>query len=215
MSSDDIFKGVRKEYERGALDEASSNSDPFAQFKIWFDDALRSGQEEPNACALATTGQDGQPSVRMVLLKSFKEAGFTFFTNYLSRKGQQLTSNPKASLLFYWPSLERQIRIEGICEKVSAADTDAYFYSRPKGSQLGAAVSLQSDVVASRAVIEDAYRKLESDVGDGRVSRPEGWGGYRLVPHTFEFWQGRESRLHDRLRYEKNASAWRVSRLWP
>lgn len=215
MSSDDIFKGVRKEYERGALDESSSSSDPFAQFTTWFDDALRSGQEEPNACALATSGSDGQPSVRMVLLKSFKEGGFTFFTNYLSRKGQQLASNPKASLLFYWPSLERQVRIEGICEKIPAADTDAYFYSRPKGSQLGAAISLQSQVVASREAIDEAYRKLESDIGDGRVRRPEGWGGYRLVPTTFEFWQGRESRLHDRLRYEKDVSFWKISRLWP
>jgi pyridoxamine 5'-phosphate oxidase len=146
MGSDDIFTGVRKEYERGALEEASISPDPFAQFKHWLDAALSSGQEEPNACALATTGTDGQPSVRMVLLKSFSEAGFSFFTNYLSHKGRQLTSNPQAALLFYWPSLERQIRIEGTCEKVSAADTEAYFYSRPKGAQIGAAVSLQSEV---------------------------------------------------------------------
>jgi pyridoxamine 5'-phosphate oxidase len=151
----------------------------------------------------------------MVLLKSFDEGGFTFFTNYLSRKGQQLASNPKASLLFYWPALERQIRIEGSCEKVSAEETEAYFHSRPKGSQIGAAISLQSEVVASRSVIDEAYRKLEVAVGEGAVTRPAGWGGYRLVPMTFEFWQGRESRLHDRLRYERNHAAWRVSRLWP
>ena len=215
MSSDDIFTGVRKEYERGALEEASSSPDPFAQFKHWLDAALSSGQEEPNACALATTGTDGQPSVRMVLLKSFSEAGFSFFTNYLSHKGRQLSSNPQAALLCYWPSLERQIRIEGTCEKVSAADTETYFYSRPKGAQIGAAVSLQSEVVASRGIIDEAYRKLESDVGDGDVIRPEHWGGYRLAPKTFEFWQGRESRLHDRLRYEKHTSEWRISRLWP
>lgn len=215
MSSDDIFKGVRKEYERGALDETSIDASPFVQFKSWLEHALASGQEEPNACALATTGTDGQPSVRMVLLKSFNESGFTFFTNYLSSKGHQLASNPKAALLFYWPFLERQVRIEGVCEKVSATDTDSYFYSRPKGAQIGAAISLQSKVVASRAVIEEAYRELESNVGDGQIVRPEGWGGYRLVPHKFEFWQGRESRLHDRLRYEDRASAWKIERLWP
>jgi pyridoxamine 5'-phosphate oxidase len=215
MSSDEIFKGVRKEYEQGSLDEGAIARCPFEQFRVWLDEAIEAGHIEPNACALGTVGADGQPSVRMVLLKSFDASGFVFFTNYLSRKGRQISANPRASLLFYWPLLERQVRIEGRCEKVSEEETDRYFYGRPKGAQLGAAVSQQSESVESRLVIDEAYQKLVEGVGDGRVERPRHWGGYRLVPHEFEFWQGRESRLHDRIRYLPQGSSWETSRLWP
>jgi pyridoxamine 5'-phosphate oxidase len=215
MSSGDIFKSVRKEYERGALLEEHVSPDPFEQFRGWFDAAVVSEREEPNACALATVGGDLQPSVRMVLLKSCDERGFVIFTNYHSAKGRQIEQNPLVSLLFYWPSLERQIRVEGRCERVSSSEADAYFASRPKGSQLGAAVSRQSEVALSRQVIDDAYVALEQNVGQGEVARPEHWGGYRIVPAKFEFWQGRESRLHDRIVYIRQDGAWEITRLWP
>jgi len=215
MSFGDIFKSVRKEYERGALLEEHVSSDPFHQFRVWFDAAMVAEREEPNACALATAGIDLQPSVRMVLLKSFDERGFVVFTNYQSAKGRQIEENPLVSLLFYWASLERQIRIQGRSERVSSDEADAYFQSRPKGSQLGAAVSHQSGVASSRQVIDDANATLERSVGNGEVPRPEHWGGYRIVPTQFEFWQGRESRLHDRLRYSRRDGAWELDRLWP
>ena len=215
MSSGDIFKSVRKEYERGALLEEHVSSDPFQQFRVWFDAALVSEKEEPNACALATAGLDLQPSVRMVLLKSFDDRGFVFYTNYTSAKGRQIAENPRVSLLFYWASLERQVRIAGRCERVPSSDANAYFSSRPKGSQLGAAVSRQSEVAPSRHVIDDAYAALERSVGEGEVKRPEHWGGYRIVPSELEFWQGRESRLHDRLRYSQSNGVWELARLWP
>jgi len=215
MTSDEIFKSTRKEYERGALLEAHVSSNPFQQFRVWFDAAIGSEKEEPNACALATAGTDLQPYIRMVLLKSFDDRGFVVFTNYRSAKGRQIESNPLVSLLFYWPSLERQVRIEGRCERVSERETDAYFSSRPRGSQLGAAVSHQSDVAVSRQEIDEAYAELQRTVGDGAVPRPAHWGGYRIVPTSFEFWQGRESRLHDRLRYSQQNGSWEIDRLWP
>jgi pyridoxamine 5'-phosphate oxidase len=215
MTSDEVFRDVRKEYQQGTLDEGALLKCPFQQFTRWFDAALQSGQVEPNACALGTVGEDGQPSVRMILLKSYDTNGFVFYTNYLSRKGRHLSANPLASLLFYWPAMERQIRIEGRCEKVSEAESDRYFYARPKGAQLGAAVSQQSASVESRIVLEEAYQKLAQAVGEGRVERPSTWGGYRIVPHEFEFWQGRESRLHDRIRYARVKDQWGTSRLWP
>lgn len=215
MSSDDIFKSTRKEYERGALLEAHVAPNPFEQFRLWFDVAVVSEREEPNACALATAGRDLQPHVRMVLLKSFDERGFVVYTNYHSAKGQQIEKNPLVSLLFYWPSLERQVRIEGRCERVSEREADSYFSSRPRGSQLGAAVSRQSEVAASRQAIDDAYAEVQRDVGDGAVCRPSHWGGYRIAPASFEFWQGRESRLHDRLRYAQQNGSWEMVRLWP
>jgi pyridoxamine 5'-phosphate oxidase len=215
MSSGDIFTSTRKEYERGALLEDHVSPDPFEQFRGWFDAAVVSENEEPNACALATAGIDLQPSVRMVLLKSFDARGFVIYTNYHSAKGRQIGENPLVSLLFYWPSLERQIRVEGRCEKVSESEADSYFASRPRGSQLGAAVSTQSGVAPSRQAIDDAYAALERSVGEGEVVRPEHWGGYRIVPERFEFWQGRESRLHDRLRYARRNDMWEIVRLWP
>lgn len=215
MGSGDIFKSTRKEYAQGALLEEGVSADPFQQFRVWFDAAVVSERDEPNACALATAGEDLQPSVRMVLLKSFDERGFVVYTNYHSAKGRQIEENPLVSLLFYWPSLERQVRIQGRCERVAVSEADAYFASRPKGSQLGAAVSRQSEVAPSRQTIDDAYTALERSVGDGDVPRPEHWGGYRVVPSSFEFWQGRESRLHDRLRYSRRNGAWELERLWP
>jgi len=215
VSLGDFFKSLRKEYEQGALLEESVSADPTRQFRAWFDAAVAAEREEPNACALATVGRDLQPSVRMVLLKSFDERGFVVYTNYRSTKGRQIEENPLVSLLFYWPSLERQVRVEGRSERVSPSEADLYFASRPKGSQLGAAVSKQSEVAESRHVIDDAYVELERNVGEGGVARPDHWGGYRIVPHLFEFWQGRESRLHDRLRYVQRDGAWEIARLWP
>ncbi len=215
MSLGDIFKSIRKEYEHGALLEENVSSDPFEQFRAWFDAAIVSEKVEPNACALATVGKDLQPSVRMLLLKSFDERGFVVYTNYHSAKGKQIEENPFVSLLFYWPSLERQVRIQGRCERVSVDDANAYFASRPKGSQLGAAVSRQSEVAPSRQTIDDAYVALARKIGEGDIARPEHWGGYRIAPNSFEFWQGREGRLHDRLRYSRRNGAWEINRLWP
>jgi pyridoxamine 5'-phosphate oxidase len=215
MSIGDIFKSIRKEYERGALLEEHVAADPLHQFRVWFDAAVAAEREEPNACALATVGVDLQPSVRMVLLKSFDDRGFIVYTNYHSAKGRQIEQNPRVSLLFYWPSLERQVRIEGRCERVSSGEADAYFAARPRGSQLGSAVSRQSEVAPSRQTIDDAYVALEREVGEGPVPRPAHWGGYLIVPTSIEFWQGRESRLHDRLRYTRHDGAWEMDRLWP
>jgi len=215
MSSDQIFKNARREYEKGALDESSVTACPFEQFRGWFDVAMRLESNEGNACALATVGADSKPSVRMVLLKAFDTRGAVFFTNYESRKGRELEGNPRAALLFYWPNMERQVRIEGAVEKLLASETDSYFYSRPKRAQLSAAVSLQSKVALSRQEIDLAYQRLEEEVGDAQVARPPHWGGYRLKPDAFEFWQGREGRLHDRLRYLPHGAAWSIERLWP
>lgn len=215
MSSDQIFKDARREYEKGALDESSIAACPFTQFRDWLEAAMRTESNEGNACALATVGSEGSPSVRMVLLKSYTPEGFVFFTNYESKKGRDLEANAAAALLFYWPTLERQVRIEGSVEKIAAAESDSYFYSRPRGAQLSAAVSTQSRVASSRRELELAYERLEQRVGEGVVSRPSTWGGYRVVPNMFEFWQGRESRLHDRLRYLPDGSSWRIERLWP
>ncbi len=217
MTSDEKLKGFRKEYERGELDEGSVSASPIAQFREWFEAASQQpGESEPNACAVATVGADLRPSVRMVLLKSLEERGFVFFTNYESLKGRQISHNSFGSMLFYWASLERQVRIEGSFEVVSAAESDSYFSSRPRSAQLGAAVSRQSEVVPSRAEMERAYAEAEQLSGGAPIARPAHWGGYRLLPERVEFWQGRESRLHDRLRYVRlEGGAWRIERLWP
>lgn len=216
MSNDETFKSIRKEYERGTLDESSVLCDPVAQFRKWFEDSMQGSEVEPNACALATVGAEGKPSVRMVLLKSLDERGFTFFTNYESRKGRDLAGNSSAALLFYWASLERQVRIEGQIEIVSAAESDSYFASRPRTAQLGAIVSRQSETVESRAVLDQAYEKAARAAAEKPPVRPSNWGGYRLVPSYYEFWQGRESRLHDRIRYTRtNELTWSIARLWP
>jgi pyridoxamine 5'-phosphate oxidase len=213
----DPFSKTRKEYQKGALDIDSVARNPVDQFKAWFEQAGASETHEPNACALATVGEDLQPSVRMVLLKGFDNSGFVFFSNYKSAKGKQLEFNNRAALVFYWASLERQVRLEGIVERVSAAESERYFYSRPRDSQFGAAVSAQSEVAASRQELDDAMARLRDGVRDGAVPKPAHWGGYRLVPQKFEFWQGRENRLHDRIKYisASTDNSWRIDRLWP
>lgn len=207
---------MRKEYNIGSLFETDVDADPLRQFEKWFGQALAANLPEPNAMTLATATADGQPSARMVLLKTFDASGFTFFTNYDSRKGHELTANPRAALLFFWAELHRQVRIEGTVERVSEAESDAYFRSRPLGSRLGALASAQSVVLSSRQVLEERVRELAQRFPDGDVPRPPHWGGYRLCPLTIEFWQGRPDRLHDRLRYQRvQPDGWRLERLSP
>ena len=198
------------------LSEADLAPDPFAQFQAWFDTALAAGLPEPNAMTLDTATPDGRPSARMVLIKGVDPRGFVFYTNYESRKGRELEANPWAALVFYWPELERQIRIEGRVERVAAEESDAYFASRPLGSRLGAWASPQSQVIPGRDVLEARLRDLEARFASGDVPRPPHWGGYRVVPEAVEFWQGRPSRLHDRLRYTRQADGrWAIERLAP
>jgi pyridoxamine 5'-phosphate oxidase len=195
------------------LDEAELDSDPLRQFAAWFEDARAAGVRAPEAMALATATADGGPSVRMVLMKGFDEHGFVFFTGYESRKGAELSANSRAALLFYWDPLGRQVRIEGPVERVAEAESDAYFASRPRGAQISATVSPQSRVVESRAHLEAAAAELEARGGELR--RPPAWGGFRVAPESYEFWQHRANRLHDRLRYRRDGGAWTIERLGP
>jgi pyridoxamine 5'-phosphate oxidase len=195
------------------LDEAELDSDPLRQFAAWFEDAGAAGVRAPEAMALATATADGGPSVRMVLMKGFDERGFVFFTGYESRKGAELSANSRAALLFYWDPLGRQVRIEGPVERVAEAESDAYFASRPRGAQISATVSPQSRVVESRARLEAAAAELEARGGELR--RPPAWGGFRVAPESYEFWQHRANRLHDRLRYRRDGGAWTIERLGP
>jgi pyridoxamine 5'-phosphate oxidase len=206
---------LRREYARARLDEADVSHDPVVEFARWFAEARDAEVHEPNAMSLATATADGIPSVRIVLLKDFDERGFVFFTDYRSQKGRELEENPRAALAFYWGELERQVRIAGPVTRTSPEESAAYFATRPLGSRLGAWISHQSRVIPSRLVLEEALRTVEARFGDGAVPLPEHWGGYRLRPTALEFWQGRPSRLHDRIRYLRQADGWRVERLSP
>ena len=205
---------LRHEYMRASLSEADVAADPLLQFQKWFDEALRAELPTANAMTLATAGEDGAPSARIVLLKGIDPDGFVFYTNYLSRKGRELAANPRAALLFHWTDLEREVRIDGRVEKVTAAESDEYFASRPLGSRHAAIASPQSEVVASRAVLETRFAAAAADHGE-TPSRPAHWGGYRVLPTSVEFWQGRPSRLHDRLLYMRKGDRWTIVRLAP
>ncbi len=206
---------MRRDYTLAGLDITDVLPDPVLQFHRWFDEARTAGLPEPNAMHLATVDAEGKPAGRIVLLKEADETGFVFYTNYESRKGHELAAHPVAALTFFYVELERQIRIEGTVEKVSAAESDAYFAVRPRGSQIGAWVSHQSDTIAGREVLEERQRGLEARFAGQTIPRPPHWGGYRVIPNVVEFWQGRPSRLHDRIQYTNESGNWQIARLSP
>lgn len=206
---------IRKDYALRRLDESDVDADPFKQFHAWLQEAIEAQVPEPTAMTLATAGASGRPAARIMLLKALDDRGFVFYTNYASRKGAELEARPAAALTFFWKELERQVRIEGAVEKVSAAESDEYFASRPLGSRIGAWASTQSATIESRQWLEARVRAAEAQHGES-PPRPPHWGGYRVIPDWLEFWQGRQSRLHDRIAYARGAGgAWQVSRLSP
>ncbi|MDB9521455.1 pyridoxamine 5'-phosphate oxidase [Dolichospermum circinale CS-1225] len=213
---DKSIADLRKDYTLKNLNEEEIDQNPFIQFKIWFNQSVAAQLPEPNAMTLATCTPDGKPSARMVLLKDIDELGFVLFTNYKSQKGQEISVNPQAALVFWWAELERQVRIVGTVEKISSAQSDSYFEVRPPFSRLGAWASNQSEVISSRNVLETQLIEFQRQYQNQEVPRPPHWGGFRVIPQEIEFWQGRSSRLHDRLRYTLvDNGNWKIERLSP
>jgi pyridoxamine 5'-phosphate oxidase len=217
MTPPTFLADLRREYARARLDEADVSHDPLVEFARWFAEAQEAQVKDPNAMTLATATAEGKPSARIVLLKGVDERGFVFFTDYRSRKSGELEANPRAALVFYWAELDRQVRITGGVSLTTREESERYFKTRPLGSRLGAWASHQSQVIPGRVALEADLREIEERFGDGDVPLPPHWGGYRVVPDTIEFWQGRESRLHDRIRYVREAGGkgWKVERLSP
>jgi pyridoxamine 5'-phosphate oxidase len=213
----DLLAALRREYGDAGLDTPDLAGDPVEMFRRWFDDTVAAGLHEPNAMVVSSVAEDGRPSSRTVLLKGVDERGFVFYTNYESRKGQELDTRPACAVLFPWHDLQRQVRVEGRAERVAREESEAYFASRPRGSQLGAWASPQSQVVASRAELDATYAEVEQRYADDDVPLPPQWGGYRVVPEVVEFWQGRKGRMHDRLVYRRTPgeSRWSTVRLAP
>jgi pyridoxamine 5'-phosphate oxidase len=216
MSNNANIADIRKDYKLRSFSESDALKDPFAQFEKWWKEALDADADEVNAMTLATASADGMPDARIVLLKGFDTKGFTFFTNYNSAKGAELMENPRASLVFFWKELERQVRVSGLVVMVTQAESDEYFNSRPEGSRIGAWASPQSQVIESREWLEDNEKKMRDQHQDGAIARPPHWGGYRVRPTRIEFWQGRPSRLHDRILYTLQTKGdWKIQRLAP
>lgn len=214
--NNETIQNLRQEYRAATLSETEVAPDPISQFSKWFSEALASSLTEPNAMTLATATADGKPSARIMLLKGFEERGFIFYTNYLSRKGQEITKNPYASLVFFWQELERQVRIEGILEKIDEKESERYFHSRPRGSQIGAHASPQSREITGRQVLEKNIEQLEEKYKDGaEIPKPPHWGGYIVKPTFVEFWQGGRGRVHDRIAYRLENNTWKIVRLAP
>ena len=206
---------LRREYTFAGLNKTDLNPNPFKQFELWFEQASKAALDTPNAFSLATVNAGGCPSLRTVLLKLFDQNGFVFFTNYASHKAHDIAANPQVAALFHWLEFDRQVKIEGLAEKISTAESIKYFSSRPRGSQIGAWCSHQSRVVSSRSLLESQFQAMKDKFTHQEIPLPDFWGGYRIVPQTIEFWQGRENRLHDRFRFERDGNDWKVKRLAP
>lgn len=215
MDLQNFVNTIRRDYGQKSLDKKNAPENPFEQFEIWFSEAVAQSVFEPNAMTLTTAGKDGKPSARIVLMRGFDAEGFTFFTNYDSRKSREIRENPNVSLLFFWAELERQVRIEGAAAKVPGKISDEYFAMRPRTSQIGAWISPQSETLENREILEKKYAETAAEWEGKTIERPPNWGGFVIKPEVFEFWQGRESRLHDRLVYRKTGNDWKIERLAP